>query len=290
MAYFLITLATIMISFVGTLVKTASPMVPASALTLSRFFFGMLFLLAICLFTRHRPKLYFKNKWIWIAVIGKCMNYFCENAALHNGSSYGNIIVFPIQAASFCFFAAIFFKEKIGPRKILAALLCITGILTVSMNGASLSDFFTNSFSTMLLFVFAAIGAAGFVLSQKMLIDTVDAKDMNISVFLVCSLISLVPVFLERNEFHAFRMNSFLALVGLGGITGIAFLLIARSLKSMSLVVSGMIQSSSTLFTLLWAILFWHESITRWIILGTVIFLCGLTLINITPKKGPFVN
>ena len=290
MAYLLVTVATIMISFVGTLVKVASPMVPASALTLSRFFFGVVFLLLVCLIMRHRPRLYFRSKWIWAAVVFKCMNYFFENAALHHGSSYGNIIVFPIQAVSFCFFAAYFFKEKIGPRKILATTFCITGILIVSMNGVSLSAFFNSSLKTLLLFIFAAIGAAGFVLSQKMLIDTVDAKDMNISVFLVCTLISLVPVFIERREFHAFRTGSFLALVGLGAITGIAFLLIAYSLKHMSLVVSGMIQSSSTLFTLLWAILFWHEAVTGWIILGAAVFLCGLALINIAPKKGVFVN
>ena len=290
MGYLLLSIAAIMISFVGTLVKVASPMVPASALTLARFFFGVVFLLVICLFSGHKPRLYYRSKWIWAAVVFKCMNYFCENAALHNGSSYGNIIVFPIQAVAFCFFAAVFFKEKIGPRKLLATFLCVTGILTVSVNGVSLSVFFGTSFRTLVLFILAAIGAAGFVLSQKMLIDTVDAKDMNISVFLVCSLISLIPVFLERHEFHAFQIGSFLALIGLGGITGIAFLLIAKSLKKMSLVVSGMIQSSSTLFALLWAILFWHESVTIWIILGTVIFLCGLTLINIAPKKGVFVN
>ena len=290
MSYLILTFAAVMVSFVGTLVKLASPMVPASALTLSRFFFGVIFLLIICLITRHKPKLFYRSRWIWAAVVFKCMNYFCENAALHNGSSYGNIIVFPIQAVAFCFFALIFFKEKIGPRKILATAFCIIGILTVSMNGASLSEFFGTSFRTLILFIFAAIGAAGFVLSQKMLIDRVDAKDMNISVFLVCSLISLVPVFLERNEFHEFRLSSFLALVGLGGITGIAFLLIAMSLKRMSLVVSGMIQSSSTLFALLWAILFWHEAVTGWIVLGTVIFLCGLALINIAPKRGIFVN
>ena len=290
MGYLLITIAAIMISFVGTLVKVASPMVPASALTLSRFFFGVLFLLIVCVITRHKPRLYYRSKWIWAAVVFKCMNYFCENAALHHGSSYGNIIVFPIQAVAFCFFAAVFFKEKIGPRKLLATLLCITGILIVSMNGVSLSAFFGNSFRTMILFIFAAIGAAGFVLSQKMLIDTVDAKDMNISVFFVCTLISLVPVIIDRHEFHTFQTSSFLALIGLGGITGIAFLLIAQSLKRMSLVVNGMIQSSSTLFALLWAILFWHEAITGWIVLGTVIFLCGLALINLAPKKGIFVN
>ena len=290
MGYLYITIATVMISFVGTLVKIASPMVPASALTLARFFFGLLFLLLICLITRHKPKLFYRSKWIWAAVVFKCMNYFFENAALHNGSSYGNIIVFPIQAVAFCLFAAVFFKEKIGLRKTIATILCVSGILIVSINGTPLSVFFGTSFRTMILFVLAAIGAAGFVLSQKMMIDSLDAKDMNISVFLVCSLISLVPVFFERNEFHAFQTGSFLALIGLGGITGIAFLLIAQSLKHMSLVVSGMIQSSSTLFTLLWAILFWHEPITRWIVLGTVIFLCGLTLINIAPKKGMFVN
>ncbi len=290
MSYVYIFVATIMFSFVGTLVKIATPMVPASAVTFSRFFFGVLFLFLLCLFMRHKPKLLFTNKWIWIAVLGKCINYFCENTALQKGASFGNIVTYPVQAISLCFFSALLFKEKIGPRKIISTILCVSGILIISWNGNSMDVFFGDSLPITLLFVFSAIGAAAFILSQKMLIQTLPSTDMNLSVFLVGALIAAVPMGMEVGEFSSFRLSSLLALIGLGIITGGAFLLVAKSLKKLSLVVSGMIQNSCAIFALIWAAIFWHEPITAYVIIGTVVFLCGLVFINVSPKKGIFVN
>ena len=172
MSYLYIFVATLMFSFVGTLVKVATPMAPSSAVTLSRFFFGVFFLLIVCIITKHKPKLLFTNKWIWVAVIGKCINYFCENIALQQGATFGNIIVYPSQAVTMCLLSAIFFGEKIGLRKILSTILCVSGILIISWNGDSLSGFFGDSLPLTLLFVLAAVGSATFIFCQKMLIQT----------------------------------------------------------------------------------------------------------------------
>ncbi|MBR6764435.1 MAG: DMT family transporter [Clostridia bacterium] len=290
MSYLYIFVATIMFSFVGTLVKVATPMAPSSAVTLSRFFFGVFFLLLVCLFTKHKPKLLFTNKWIWVAVIGKCINYFCENIALQQGATFGNIVVYPSQAVTMCLLSAIFFGEKIGPRKILSTILCVSGILIISWNGNSLSGFFGDALPLTLLFVLAAVGSATFIFCQKMLIQTLPSTDMNLSVFSICALIAAFPTGMQYDDFGPFRWDSMLALIALGAITGLAFLLVAKSLKSMSLVVSGMIQNSSAIFSLLWAAIFWHEPITAYVVVGTLIFFTGLIFINLSPKKGIFQN
>lgn len=290
MSYVYIVLATLMFSFVGTLVKVATPMVPASAITFSRFFFGCLFLLLLCLVTRRRPRFVFNNRWIWIAVVAKCVNYFCENIALHRGVSFGNIIVYPVQAVSLCFFSALLFKEKIGPRKILSTVLCVGGILIISWNGNTPEVFVGDALPLTLLFVLSAVGAAGFVLCQKVLVKSVPAVDMNLSVFSVGALIAAVPMGFEAAGFGEFRLSSFLALVGLGVITGGAFLLVSKSLEKMSLVIAGMIQNGSVLLSLLWASVFWREPVTWYVLIGTVVFLLGLVFINVSPKKGIFVN
>ena len=290
MSYVYIVLATLMFSFVGTLVKVASPMVPASAITFSRFFFGCLFLLVLCLVTRKKPRFVFRNKWIWIAVAAKCVNYFCENIALHKGVSFGNIVVYPVQAIALCFFSALLFKEKIGPRKIISTILCVSGIMIISWNGNTPDVFVGDALPLTLLFVLSAVGAAGFVLSQKILVKTVPAVDMNLSVFSIGALIALVPMGFESSGFSEFRLASFLALVGLGVITGGAFLLVSRALEKMSLVIAGMIQNGSVLLALLWASIFWREPVTLYVLLGTVVFLLGLVFINVSPQKGIFVN
>ena len=290
MQYLYILAATIMFSFVGTLVKIATPMAPASAVTFSRFFFGSLFLLLICLVTRRKPRFLYRNKWIWIAVAAKCVNYFCENIALHHGVSFGNIIVYPVQAISLCFFSALLFKEKIGPRKLIATVLCVLGILIISWNGNTPDAFVGDALPLTLLFVLAAVGSAGFVLCQKMLIQSVPSVEMNLSVFSAGALIAAVPMGFEWSGFGEFSLPSLLALIGLGVITGGAFLLVSKSLEKLTLVVAGMIQNSSALFALLWATLFFREPVTSYVLTGTAVFLAGLLLINISPKKGPFVN
>ena len=42
-----------------------------------------------------------------------------------------------------------------------------------------------------------------------------------------------------------------------------------------------MIQSSSVILTLLWAVLIYHEPVTRFIVAGTCLFLCRMLLINL---------
>jgi len=290
MSYLYLILATILFSLVGSLVKIASAWVPASAITFARFFFGSATILFICLIARRKPKLTFRSKWIWFAVFGKCLNYLTENYALQAGFSFGNIITFPVQALLLCFFSTLLFKEKIGPRKIIATLLCVGGILIISWNGQNMNIFVGNALPILILFLFSGIGAAVFVLSQKMLIRDLPATDMNLSVFLMSSLITFVPMAANFGSFQGFRFSSLLALIGLGAITGGAFLLVARSLKKVSLVVAGLIQNSSSLFTLLWAMLFWNEPVTAYVVTGTLLFLTGLLFLSIAPRKGAFKN
>jgi len=290
MSYILAFTATLMFSLVGTLVKVASPYVPASAVTFSRFFFGALFLLAIAPVMKHKTKWIFTNKWIWIAAGAKLINYFCENTALHSGVSFGNIVVYPCQGVALCLFSVIFFHEKLGPRKVFSTLLCIAGILIISWNGSSMDIFVADSLPITLLFVAAAFGAAGFVLAQKQLVQEIAPADMNLSVFSVSALIAAFPMGFQYQEFKEFRIEVLLALIGLGLITGGAFLLLAKSLKKMSPVVNGMIQNSASIFALLWARIFWNESITSYVLVGTVIFIVGLVFLNVSPKKGIFVN
>ena len=286
MSYVYVIIATIMFSFVGTLVKTASKMVPASAVSFSRFFFGILFLLLLSLILRRKTRLYFKSKWIFIAAAAKVLNYFCENTALRMSASYGNIIVYPVQAVALCVFSAIFFKEKIGPRKILATILCVAGVLMVSINGTRLSALTREAILPNVLLMIAALGAATFILCQKKLAKEVESIDMNTSVFLLGAIFASVPMGFDAGEFQSFSWLSLLALMGLGVITGGAFLLVAKSLEGISLIVSGMIQSGSVLFTLLWGALLFNEKLTVYTLAGVIIFLGGLVLINLAPKKG----
>ena len=274
----------LMCSLVGTFVKIASTAVSPNVITFSRFFFGSLTILLLCLFTKRKPKLHYKNIWIWIAIVSKCLNYFLENYALRNGTSYGNIICTPMQMVTICLCSAFFFGEKFGPRKLLSVILCITGILFISGNGRPVGAVDTVSLKMTVLFVIAGIGAGGFVLAQKRMLDEMEPIDMNLSVFLASSLIAFVPVSAEYDRVPDIGLPPLLALIGLGIITGAAFVLLAKSMKKLSLLTAGMAQNSTPVFTLLWGAMFWHETIGPYVIIGTILFIIGMVLFNVAPE------
>jgi len=57
-------------------------------------------------------------------------------------------------------------------------------------------------------------------------------------------------------------------------------------MKTIPVFIVTVIQSMSVILTLIWAVLFFNEPVTAWIISGTLIFLCGMILVNKKKKKA----
>lgn len=289
MGYLYLIIATLLWSFVGVMVKSASTMFSSSLITLGRFLFGFIFL---GLFMRVKGKkitLHWKDKWIWIGVIGKSLNYIFENIAINIGYSYSNIIIWPIQSIFIMIMAFILFKEKIQPIKIVASIFCMVGVLLVSWKGMPLSELFDGDLLASILLVFAAIGAGVHITSQKALINTIDSGNMNFSVFLLSSIVTFIPVPFTFHISNNVNLWAVISIVGLGFITGISFYLHAEALKKVSFLAAGIVCNSSVLFSLLWSRLFLNESMNSFVISGVVILLIGMILISIQ-KPNPSHN
>lgn len=281
MGTILVLIAALMWSFVGILVKTAATMVNSPIISVARFLFGVIFLGGLLLFRDGKIKIHGHAKWIWIGAIAKSLNYIFENMAISLGFAYGNILVMPIQAVFLVAVSALFFKEALKLKHWVAIGLCIIGVFLVSWNGLPLSKLLHSNGITTLLFALAAIGGGFHLLSQKILIQTMDSASMNFSVFFWGVLLTSVPL---SPTFHwSGHINgwSVFSLIALGFITGISFYIYANALKRMSFVVASILSNSSVLFTLLWSRLFFHEQITHYIVWGAVLFLAGVILLNI---------
>jgi len=287
LSYVLLLLATLAWSFVGVLVKTASTMVDSSIISFARFFFGVV-CLGIYLWIRDgKIQLRIGMKWIWLGAIGKAANYVFENIALRIGYSYGNILVQPVQTVVLLFAAGLLFKERITARGWAAAAFCVAGVIVVGWNGTPLDELAAGSGLTTLLFTLAGIGAAIHVLSQRMLLKTMDNGNMNFSVFLVSTLIVAVPVPIQSHGFTGpVTVWAWGALVLLGIITGLSFFWFAEAIKRVPFMVVAIVGNSTVLFAILWSYLFFHDPITIYIIGGTVIFVAGFLLLNVpSPRK-----
>ena len=81
------------------------------------------------------------------------------------------------------------------------------------------------------------------------------------------------------------RLPAAAAMLVLGAITGVGFLLQAEGFKTVPIFVATLVQSSTVLLSLLWAALLYHERITGWIIAGAALFLVGILIVNMKPRR-----
>ncbi|UVI30249.1 DMT family transporter [Paenibacillus spongiae] len=288
MSYLLILLATLAWSFVGVLVKTASTMVDSAIISFARFFFGVI-CLAIYLFIRDgNIRIRLGMKWIWIGAIAKAVNYVFENIALKIGYSYGNILVQPVQTVVLLFAAGLLFKEKISMRGWISAALCVAGVIVIGWNGTPLEELVHGSGLTTLLFTLSGIGAAVHVLSQRMLLETIDNGNMNLSIFLLSALMVAVPIPIQSHGFIGpITLWAWGALILLGVITGLSFFWFAEGIKRVPFAVVAIAGNCTVLFTILWSYLFFRDPITIYLISGTLIFVTGILLLNFTiPRQA----
>ncbi len=173
-------------------------------------------------------------------------------------------------------FSVFYFKEKTTYLSLISVAFCVLGISLISMNGLTMSKLLEFDFYLTLIFAISALGACFHFVSQKILIEKMNATDMNLSIFLWCSLVTTVPVpsqFQLQGEFNAI---SVLSLTGLGFITGISFLIYAKALKQVSFMVASILGNASIIFTLFWSWLFFKEPITIYIVIGSLLFLVGM--------------
>ncbi|MCR2805989.1 DMT family transporter [Paenibacillus soyae] len=286
MGYVLLLLATLAWSFVGVLVKTASTMVDSSVISFARFFFGVLFL-GIFLFIRDgKVDLRVGLKWIWIGAIGKALNYIFENIAIQIGYSYGNILVQPVQTVVLLLAAMLLFKEKIPMRGWIAAAFCLAGVIVVGWNGEPIGELMKSGGITTLLFTLAGIGAATHVLSQRMLLKTMDNGNMNLSVFVVSTLVVTAPIpFQFEGLAGPVTLSAIGALVLLGVITGLSFFWFAEAIKRVPFAAVAIVGNCTVLFAILWSYLFFEEPITIYLIGGSLLFVAGLLLLNLPLRR-----
>jgi drug/metabolite transporter (DMT)-like permease len=285
MGIFFVFLAALLWSFVGILVKYCSFYVDNATITFSRFFFGVLLLGAFIMVRDKKISFHFQSKWIWIGVIGKSCNYVLENIALSMGHSYGNILVPPLQSVFLLLVSVFYFKESVSLRSWIAAILCVAGVFLVSWNGLSFKELFQTDGMVTFLFIIAAIGSSFHFLSQKILVQQMESAKMNFCTFLWCSCVVAMPLPFQMQIYRPLNLWVVLSLVFLGFITGISFYFFSEGLKRTKFTISIIISNSMILFSILWAKLFYNETLTVYVITGAVLFFVGIIIMNGSMKK-----
>jgi drug/metabolite transporter (DMT)-like permease len=287
MGIILLLLSTLMWSFVSILVKAASFSLDSYTITFLRFFLGVIFLVLFIWLSKKKVKITWRSKWIWYGALGKVCNYLFENYGVSIGFAYEQILITPFLTIFMLLFSIFYFKEKATLLSWISVILCICGVLIISWNGLSLQEIMNFDLLLTLIFALSALGASFHFVSQKILIEKMDAADMNFSIFLWCSMITTLPLPSQSQWTGDFSGISIIALVILGIITGTSFLIYAKALKRVSFLTAAILGNSSVLFTLFWSWLFYSEPITIYVLLGSLLFLVGMVLLSLPGEKVP---
>ena len=287
MGYFYLILQALIFSFGGLMIKSVGTMLSPFLTSCLRFTIGIAMLFLIQRIRTGRIRLTLTDRVILIGGVCKALHYLAENFGVMRGFSYGGVLVWPVQTIVVFLVSTLVYREKTGLRTLAGTILCVAGVITISWNGASLSVFLGNSGIIMAAFVLAGIGAAGFSISQKARIREMDIVEMNASMFTfgwLTTLLVLIPT--VPHATGAVNISGTISMLLLGIITCVGFLLQAAGIRTVPLLIATIIQSSSTVLTILWGVLIYHDPISRYVVLGTVFFMTGIVLVNLSAMKS----
>ena len=287
MGYFYLILQALIFSFGGLMIKSVGTMLSPFLTSCLRFTIGIAMLFLIQRIRTGRLRLTLTDRVILIGGVCKALHYLAENFGVMRGFSYGGVLVWPVQTVVVFLVSTLVYKERTGLRTLAGTILCVAGVITISWNGASLSVFLGSSGIIMAAFVLAGIGAAGFSISQKARIREMDIVEMNASMFTfgwLTTLLVLIPT--VPHATGAVNISGTISMLLLGIITCVGFLLQAAGIRTVPLLIATIIQSSSTVLTILWGVLIYHDPISRYVVLGTVFFMTGIVLVNLPAMKS----
>ena len=269
------------------MIKSVGTMLSPFLTSCLRFTIGIAMLFLIQRIRTGRIRLTLTDRVILIGGVCKALHYLAENFGVMRGFSYGGVLVWPVQTIVVFLVSTLVYREKTGLRTLAGTILCVAGVITISWNGASLSVFLGSSGIIMAAFVLAGIGAAGFSISQKARIREMDIVEMNASMFTfgwLTTLLVLIPT--VPHATGAVNISGTISMLLLGIITCVGFLLQAAGIRTVPLLIATIIQSSSTVLTILWGVLIYHDPISRYVVLGTVFFMTGIVLVNLSAMKS----
>ena len=287
MGYFYLILQALIFSFGGLMIKSVGTMLSPFLTSCLRFTIGIAMLFLIQRIRTGRIRLTLTDRVILIGGVCKALHYLAENFGVMRGFSYGGVLVWPVQTVVVFLVSTLVYRERTGLRTLAGTILCVAGVITISWNGASLSVFLGSSGIIMAAFVLAGIGAAGFSISQKARIREMDIVEMNASMFTfgwLTTLLVLIPT--VPHATGAVNISGTISMLLLGIITCVGFLLQAAGIRTVPLLIATIIQSSSTVLTILWGVLIYHDPISRYVVLGTVFFMTGIVLVNLSAMKS----
>lgn len=285
----------LLFSFGGSWAKLIGPFFSAEYITFFRFIFGVGFLLLLKAIRRQRFRADFRQQlrkcggWLLFGGAAKVLAYLTENYGILHGVSYGTILTQPAQTVFLTCLSVFVLKERITWKKALFIIPCILGVLVVSWNGRPLDEFVHGNLLITGLFLISGVFAGCHVWAQKKVADKMDILDSNLAMFTISTLLSILPTIAPTAAGALEGVQPdwpcFFAMLAFGFNTGIGFYLNAKAIPLVPFYMVPILQSTMAIFAILWGVLFFHEPISVYVIVGTLTFIGGIIGLQVAGTK-----
>ena len=285
-------LTAVLFSFSGLCAKLISPYFLPPMVSFLRFFVGVLWLLAVKLVRRRPFRADFRASllrlwpWLLLGAAGKWIAYLTENTGLALGLSYGNILTTPVQLVFLTLVGVFVLREALSRKEAAGVALCLAGILMISANDAAPAS--GGALPLNVLFVISGMGSGVYVLAQRRAARDFDILDSNLTMFAAASILSLPQPLLTGGFLPRTAPDGrcLFAVLFLGFITGIGYLLNAAAIPRVPFHMVPLLQTSMIFFSILWGVLFFGEAVGVQVFAGAACYVAGVFCMRRKRERG----
>jgi drug/metabolite transporter (DMT)-like permease len=265
------------------------------ALSFLRFFVAAIALLPVILW-RGGLRLPPKREWPFfcvLAFLAVIPTVFIVVGIQHASSVVAAILINtnPLLVA---IFAALLISEKITPKKGIALLIGFAGVVSVVLNGQSISTVVHSAyFLGSLLLLLGAIFAALNKTYAKQLVRKYDGLYVTFFSVLIGSfmLAAIATLTGELGQVVALTPLQIISALSMGIIsTAIPWTIWSSSLKHLDVHVAASFNLLIPVFAALYSFLFLTEAFTAWMLLGLILTSAGIYIVQREEKAAPGVS
>lgn len=226
------------------------------------------------------------KEWLWILVggLGLGLNFIFYNLGVnHTTAGVSCLLEHVATITIMVIFGCIMFGEKCNLQRSIGLVLCIIGLILVTLNGEDIRTIIKSEyFIGNILVIFSGIVWAGYGLSQKILSDKKSVLVGLVPILGIGMILSGTSCFFQVKLLNiSFKAISIILFLGIF-CTGIPYALLAKGFNRISVGAVGIAFASIPLLTLIFAYLLLGEALTKYVIFGGGLIILGILVSDLT--------
>jgi len=260
-----------------------------------RFSIAALVLLAVQYFRTKKLKVSFRSKWTLLGGLGLGLDFLFFNLGLkYTTATAASLLANATHMIAMGVFGWIWLKENAGIYRVIGFAATLAGMVFVCLGGQDAQSagslFSSQYFLGNIIIILGGFTWTLYGVAQKMTCNDGATIERTIPVFIIGTAVtglSAIPKFGGLKPLGLYELAALLVLCVF--CTGLSYAALAKALKTVDIVVAGVMGSLTPVFTVAIAHFSLKETLTLSVILGMIGVLAGTVLMVFQEKSDPVV-